>query len=217
MDLLGDFADSAPMLLRALWLTLQLAVWSIILAGVLGAGLAALRLSRWRPLQVVARAYITLIRGTPLVTQLFIIYFGMVSIIKIEAFWAGVLGLTAHNAAYVAEIFRSGVQSVPRGQVEAGRSLGMSQRTTMRRIIAPQALRNILPSLGNQFIIAVKDTSIVSFITVPELFRTAQIIAAEKFQPLKYYVIVGVYYLVIVVLLTRLVRVMERRVGRYSV
>ncbi|WP_067793012.1 amino acid ABC transporter permease [Actinomadura formosensis] len=217
MQWLSDFIDTAPVFLDALWLTLQLALWSIVLAAVLGAVLAYCRLSRLGPVRALAAGYVSLIRGTPLVTQLFIIYFGLASIVTIEAFWAGVIGLSVHNAAYVAEIYRSGIQSVPTGQVEAGRSLGMSSWKTMRLVIAPQALRTVLPSLGNQFIIAVKDTSVAAFITVAELFRTAQIVAAEKFRPLEFYVIVGIYYLVIVLLLSGGVRMLERRMGRYGV
>ncbi|GHH62487.1 cystine transporter permease [Streptosporangium violaceochromogenes] len=217
MEWFSDFVDTAPTFLQALWITLQLALWSIVLAAVLGGVLAFLRLSRFQAVRMLAAGYISLIRGTPLVTQLFIIYFGLASIITIEAFWAGVIGLTAHNAAYVAEIYRSGIQSVPTGQIEAGRSLGMSKWTTLRLVISPQALRTVLPSLGNQFIIAVKDTSVAAFITVAELFRTAQIVAAEKFRPLEFYVIVGVYYLVIVLLLSGAVRALEQRLGRYNV
>lgn len=217
MQWLSDFIDTAPVFLDALWLTLQLALWSIVLAALLGAVLAYCRLSRLAPVRALAAGYVSLIRGTPLVTQLFIIYFGLASVVTIEAFWAGVIGLSVHNAAYVAEIYRSGIQSVPTGQVEAGRSLGMSSWKTMRLVIAPQALRTVLPSLGNQFIIAVKDTSVAAFITVAELFRTAQIVAAEKFRPLEFYVIVGIYYLVIVLLLSGGVRMLERRMGRYGV
>lgn len=217
MEWLIDFADTAPTFLRALWITLQLALWSIVLAAVLGALLSLCRLSRWRVLRMLVSGYIALIRGTPLVTQLFIIYFGLASVVTIDSFWAAVIGLTAHNAAYVAEIYRSGIQSVPAGQVEAGRSLGMSKATTLRLVIAPQAQRTVLPALGNQFIIAVKDTSVAAFITVAELFRAAQIVAAEKFRPLEFFVIVGVYYLAIVLLLSGAVRLMEKRVGRYGV
>ena len=217
MHWLSDFIQTAPTFLQALWLTLQLALWSIVLAAVLGAALAYCRLSRLRTMRAAATGYIALIRGTPLVTQLFIIYFGLASVLTIEAFWAGVIGLTAHNAAYVAEIYRSGIQAVPTGQVEAGRSLGMGSWKTMRLVVAPQALRTVLPSLGNQFIIAVKDTSVAAFITVAELFRTAQIVAAEKFRPLEFFVIVGIYYLAIVLLLSGGVRMLERRLGRYGV
>lgn len=217
MEWFSDFVDTAPTFLQALWITLQLALWSIVLAAVLGGVLAFFRLSRFQAVRMLAAGYISLIRGTPLVTQLFIIYFGLASIVTIDAFWAGVIGLTAHNAAYVAEIYRSGIQSVPAGQIEAGRSLGMSKWTTLRLVISPQALRTVLPSLGNQFIIAVKDTSVAAFITVAELFRTAQIVAAEKFRPLEFYVIVGVYYLVIVLLLSGAVRALEQRLGRYNV
>lgn len=212
---LSDLVDTAPRFLAGMWLTVQLALWSITVACLVGGLLAAMRLSSVRLLRLVAGGYIHLIRGTPIVAQLFVIYYGLVSVVRIEAFWAGVIGLAAHNAAYVAEIFRGGLQSVPKGQVEAGRSLGMSKRTALRRVTAPQALRNLLPALGNQFIIAVKDTSIVSFITVAELFLVAQRIAAENFKPLETFLMVSLYYLVLVSALTWLVHLMERRLGRY--
>lgn len=212
-----DLIDTAPLFVKGMWMTVQLAVASIIIACVFGAVLTMMRTSGFAAVRLIAAAYIHVIRGTPLVTQLFVIYFGLAGIATLSAFWAGVIGLAAHNSAYVSEIFRSGLQSVPVGQVEAGRSLGMSKTVTLRRVIAPQALRNILPALANQFIIAIKDTSIVSFITVTELFQVAQISAAETFKPLEFYLIVSLYYLVLVSALTYLAHLMERRVRRYTV
>lgn len=210
---LQAFADTAPLFAHGLWVTVQLALWSITAACAIGAVLCGMRMSALRPLRMLASGYIYLIRGTPLVAQLFVIYFGLAAVVRIEAFWAAAIGLALHNAAYVAEIFRSGLQSVPHGQVEAGYSLGMGRALTLRVVTAPQALRNVLPALGNQFIIAVKDTSIASFITVAELFQIAQITAAERFKPLEFYLMVSVYYLVVVGLLTWLVRWMERRLA----
>jgi polar amino acid transport system permease protein len=213
VDWLRAFADTAPLFAHGLWVTVQLALWSIAAACAIGLVLCGMRTSALRPLRVLASAYIYLIRGTPLVAQLFVIYFGLAAIVRIEAFWAAAIGLAVHNAAYVAEIFRAGLQSVPHGQVEAGYSLGMSRVLTLRVVTAPQALRNVLPALGNQFIIAVKDTSIAAFITVAELFQVAQITAAERFKPLEFYLMVSVYYLVVVGLLTLLVRWAERRLS----
>jgi polar amino acid transport system permease protein len=174
-------------------------------------------MSRLRVLSAISKGYLGLIRGTPLVTQLFVIYYGLVTIVDVPAFGAAVIGLTFHNAAYMAEIFRSGVQSVPKGQTESARSVGMSRAQALKIVVAPQAFRAILPALGNQFIIALKDTSVASFITVPELFLQAQKVAAATYEPLKYYLISAVYYLVIVLLLTALLRRLELRHARYAI
>ncbi|MBC9958073.1 amino acid ABC transporter permease [Yimella sp. cx-51] len=215
--MIDAFRESWPLMSKGLLITLQLTVISVVLALVLGMVIAALRMSSNKIANAIAQAYLGVIRGTPLITQLFVIYYGLVSIVDVPAFWAAVAGLTAHNAAYMAEIFRSGVQSVPSGQTEAARSLGMSRRLAMSDIVAPQAFRSMLPALGNQFIIALKDTSVASFITVPELFLQAQKMAAATYEPLQFYLIAALYYLVIVLALTALLRVLERRYGKYEI
>ena len=134
----------------------------------------------------------------------------------LDKFWAGAIALGIHNSAYIAEIIRSGFQSVPKGLVEAARSLGMSRERTLRRVQAPLAFRTILPVLGSQFIIAVKDSSLVGFIGLTELFRTAQNTAAATYKPLSSYAIVSVYYLVIVLVLTAVVNRMEKQMGRHK-
>ncbi|MFI8090411.1 amino acid ABC transporter permease [Streptomyces sp. NPDC086080] len=217
MSVLDGFKNSAPLMLEGLKITLELAVLGVVFALVLGLLVAWMRMSRLAVLRLPAQGYLALIRGTPLVAQLFVIYYGLVTLVNISAFWSAVIGLAVHNAAYLAEIFRSGVQSVPRGQSESARSLGMSKTQAMRIVVAPQAFRAILPSLGNQFIIAIKDTAVASFITVPELFMQAQKLAAATYEPLTYYLISAVYYLVIVLILTALLRRLERRHTRYAI
>jgi polar amino acid transport system permease protein len=166
-------------------------------------------------LRWIATGFIGVIRGTPLIAQIFVLYFGISAVILLAAFWAGAIALAIHNAAYIAEIIRSGFQSVPKGLDEASRSLGMSRMKTLRRVRAPLALRAILPVLGSQFIIAVKDSSLVSFIGMTELFQTSRNLAASTYQPLTMYLIVSLYYLAIVLALTFLVNRLEYRLSAH--
>lgn len=214
-DFLELFADYAPLFVDATWVTLRLTAAALLMAMVGGALVAALAMSRVRPLRWLATAYIGLVRGTPLITQIFIIYFGLVAIVTLPAFWAGALALAFHNSAYIAEIFRSGFQAVPRGLTEAARSLGMSRAKTLKRVQAPLALRTTLPVLGNQYIIAVKDSSLVSFIGMTELFQTSRNMAASTYEPLTAYIVVAIYYLVIVLALTALVSWLEHRLSAH--
>ncbi|MEU4686045.1 amino acid ABC transporter permease [Streptomyces xinghaiensis] len=217
MSVLDGFSRSLPLMLEGLRITLSLAALAVVFSLAVGLVVAWMRMSRFAALRWLAQGYLAVIRGTPLVAQLFVIYYGLVTIVDISSFWSAVIGLTVHTAAYMAEIFRSGVQSVVKGQTESARSLGMSRTQALRIVVAPQAFRSILPSLGNQFIIAVKDTAVASFITVPELFMQAQKLAAATYEPLTYYLISAVYYLVIVLLLTALLRRLERRHSRYAI
>ncbi|GAA1909868.1 cystine ABC transporter permease [Streptomyces sodiiphilus] len=217
MSIVDAFRSSAPLMLEGLLITLQLAVLAVAFALAVGLVVAWMRMSRFAVLRWLAQGYLAIIRGTPMVTQLFVIYYGLVTVVNISAFWSAVIGLTVHNAAYMAEIFRSGVQSVAKGQTESARSLGMTKFQAMRIVVAPQAFRSTLPALGNQFIIAVKDTAVASFITVPDLFMQAQKLAAATYAPLTYYLISAVYYLIIVLLLTALLRRIERRHSRYAI
>lgn len=209
------FVEYSPLFLEATWLTLSLTAVSLVMAMIAGAGVAAMAMSRVRVLRWLATAYIGLVRGTPLITQIFIIYFGLAYLVTLPAFWAGAVALAFHNSAYIAEIIRSGFQAVPKGLTEAARSLGMSKLKTLKRVQAPLALRTTLPVMGNQYIIAVKDSSLVAFIGMSELFRTSQNMAAATYQPLTAYIIVAVYYLAIVLVLTVLVNALEHRLNRH--
>lgn len=211
-EILRDFY---PLFLEATWVTLKLSAMAIVMALVLGAFVAWLSTSRIPPLRWLASTFIWLIRGTPLITQVFILYFGLTSIVLLSAFWAGAIALAVHNAAYIAEIIRSGFQSVPKGLTEASRSLGMSKAKTLKRVQAPLALRTTLPVLANQFIIAVKDSSLVSFIGMTELFQTSRNVAAQTYQPLQSYMAVALFYLVLVLALTLLVNRLEKNLNKH--
>lgn len=208
-----DFVTSAPIFLRALVVTLELSAASLAIGTVIGLVFALLKLSKRRPLQWLANGYITLIRGTPLIVQIFWIYYGLVKIVSFDAFWAASFALAAHAGAYIAEIFRAGIVSIDRGQMEAARSLGMTYAQAMRRIILPQAFRRIVPPLGNQFIIGIKDSSLAAFISMEELFNWTMRRASSTFRDMNYYTIAAIYYLAVVILFTMVVHWLERRLN----
>lgn len=215
MNFFDHLVDTAPIFLEATWVTLRLTAMALLFAMVLGGVVAAMSMNRLAPLRWLATAFIGVIRGTPLIAQIFVLYFGISEVVKLEAFWAGAIALGIHNSAYIAEIIRSGFQSVPEGLNEASRSLGMSRMKTLRRVRAPLALRAILPVLGSQFIIAVKDSSLVAFIGMTELFQASRNQAASTYEPLTMYLIVSLYYLAIVLALTFLVNRLERRLSKH--
>jgi polar amino acid transport system permease protein len=209
------FVDTAPLFWEATQLTLSLTGAALVIAMVLGSGVAALAMSPLAVLRWLAQGFIGIIRGTPLIAQIFVLYFGITQVVTLPAFWAGAIALGIHNAAYIAEIIRSGFQSVPNGLTEASRSLGMSRLQTLRRVRTPLATRAILPVMGSQFIIAVKDSSLVSFIGMKDLFGTSRNLAASTYQPLTMYTIVSIYYLVIVLALTFVVNRLEHRLAAH--
>ncbi len=141
------------------------------------------------------------------------LYFGITQLIVLSGFWAGAIALGIHNGAYIAEIFRGAIQGIDRGQREASSSLGMTRGQSMRRIIFPQALKRSIPPLGNQFIITLKDSSLVYIISVPELFAIANREAAQSFKSLETYLVVGVYYLILVMIFTYLLKLYENKLN----
>ena len=177
----------------------------------IGLIIAFFRISTYKWLNKLATLYIGLIRGTPLIVQIAILYFGIASIVTFSQFWAGALALAIHNGAYIAEIFRGSIQSIDRGQMEAARSLGMTYSFAMRRIILPQAFKFSIPPLGNQFIIGLKDSSLVAYVGMAELWGSGLSEAASNYRQLETYIVVGVYYLVLVMLFSYLLRKLEVR------
>jgi len=201
--------------LAATGLTLQLTAVSLVLAVVIGLVFAFLKLSKYRAANIVADGYIGLTRGMPLIVQLMFLYFGISSIVALSAFWAGTLALAFHAGGYVAELLRGAIQNIDRGQTEAARSLGMSNGKAMRLIVLPQAFRRAIPALGNQFIIGLKDSTLVAYLGVPELFSKAMTAAAANYSPFETYLVAGTYYLVLVVIFTWLVNKLETRLTPY--
>ncbi|UFJ42340.1 amino acid ABC transporter permease [Brevibacillus humidisoli] len=210
------FVTSIAGFAEATWMTLRITVASLLLASLIGLMFAFMKLSPRRTVRLLADGYIGLIRGTPLIVQIMWLYFGITHFLVLSKFWAGVLALAIHSGAYIAEIFRGAIQSIDRGQMEAAQSLGMSYPLAMRRIILPQAFKRAIPPLGNQFIIGLKDSSLVAFIGVSEIFQLSMSGAAATFKQLEYYTIAGLYYLLLVVLFTLLLRRIERHLDTGS-
>jgi len=205
--------SSIPALLQGAKLTVQLTTIAVFFGIILGTIAGIGRLSK-TPLRLVAASYIDIIRGTPLLVQTFLIFYGLPSLISrpIPAYTAAILALSINSGAYVGEIVRSGIQSIDKGQWEASSSLGLSGAQTMGLIILPQAFRRILPPLGNEFIALLKDSSLVSIIALEELVRKGQIIIGRTFRPFEVWLAVAVIYFVMTFAVSRLVSVVEKRV-----
>lgn len=206
------FIESFDVFVKGMFITLQVTIVAVLIAIFIGLLFAFLKISNIKILEWIANIYIYVVRGTPLIVQIFIFYFGLTTL-NISQFWSVALGLAFHNGAYIAEIFRGSIQSIDKGQMEAGRSLGMNTVLTMRRIILPQAFRRAMPPLGNQFIIALKDSSLAAFIGLYELFNVATTEGANSFDNMTYLLIVAIYYLFLVFLLTLLVNYVEKKLA----
>ncbi|WP_425441660.1 amino acid ABC transporter permease [Thalassobacillus cyri] len=205
--------ESRNLFAEAAWLTLKLTAVSIFIAIFIGLFFALIKISKIKVLEWIANFYIFIVRGTPLIVQIFVFYYGLTEIAMISGFWSATLGLAFHNGAYIAEIFRGSIQSIGKGQTEAGRSLGMNRSQTMKRIILPQAFRRALPPLGNQFIIGLKDSSLAAFIGLTEIFGAATTMGANTFDYMTWLLVSAVYYLILVFLLTLVVSFIEKKMA----
>jgi len=206
----GIILNALPNLLRGAVITLELTALSVLLGMIGGSIIGIARLSTLTPLRWLARAYVDFFRGTPLLVQIFMIYFGLPALAEgfgfsfsLNRLTAAVLALSLNSAAYLAEIVRAGIQSIDIGQSEAAQSLGLGSVETMRYVIFPQAIRRMLPPLGNEFITLLKDTSLVAVIGFEELFRQGQLIVANNFRPFEIYASVALIYLVLTILSSR--------------
>lgn len=200
--------------------TLGLSFLSVLIGTLIGSIVAFAKMSECKPAALLASAYIEVLRGTPLITQLFIVFFGCAVIfdtktwglpISTLAFLAGLIAVSLNSGAYVAEIIRSGIQSVDKGQMEAGRSLGMSKGMTMREIVLPQATKNILPALGNEFVTVIKETSIVSVIGVTDIMYNVNIVRGMSFRPMEPLFMAGILYFVLTFTLSKIIDRWERK------
>ncbi|WP_423058284.1 amino acid ABC transporter permease [Brevibacterium linens] len=205
--------DYIPALLQGLYYTLLVSVVGLVIGFVLGAIFGLGRISRSKFVYGISTAYIELLRGTPVLVQAIWIYFALPLIIgfNIPSLTAGIIVIGLNSGAYIAEIVRGAVQSVEKGQMEAGRSLGLSQHLTMRYVIWPQAFKRMIPPLGNQFIISIKDTSLLSVILVPELIFQGRLVASNHFNAVEIYTTVAIFYLVITLTLSKVLNIMEKR------
>lgn len=207
--------SALPTLLQATPTTLGFALAAMLLGLPLGFLVALSRLSRFAALRGVSSVFVSFIRGTPLLVQIFVIYYGLPSLgLTLNPVAGGVIALTLNAAAYLSETIRAAILSIPKGQREAATSLGLSGSQTMRLIVLPQAARVALPSLSNTLIGLVKDTSLVSVITVVELLRSAQLVIARTFEPFGPYLAAALIYWVISSLLELVQRALERRFAR---
>lgn len=198
-------------LLAGLLLTIELTFVLIVLSLVFALLVALGGMSRIRPLQWLVKAYIEAIRGTPLLLQLVYIYYVLPEVgIRLNSFTAGVVALTLNYSAYISEVYRGGIQAISRGQHDAAAALGMTGALAMRRIILPQAIRLVIPSLGNYFISLFKDTALCSVVSIQEVLFTAQILAAQNFQYFTLYTVVGAMYFAVSFPAARLVGYLER-------
>ena len=206
-------ANHLPLLLVGALVTIEITALSVAIGTMVGLFVGIAELSRYPWLRIPAKIYVDFIRGTPLLVQIFIIYFALPIVLgmRIEPFVAAVAACSINSGAYVAEIFRAGIQSIDKGQMEAGRSLGMSWGQTMIFIVIPQAFRRIIPQLGNEFIAMLKDSSLVSVIGFEELTRKGQLIIASTYGSLEIWSAVAIIYLVMTLSMTRLVAYLEKR------
>lgn len=205
-----------PMLLLGAWTTLILTAGAVGIGIVLGLIAALMKMCRFAPLRIIAKVYIELIRGTPQLVQLFLLFYGLPQLIgvNIPEYIAAILALGINSGAYVAEIIRAGIQAVDYGQTEGAYSLGMKPNLTMRYIILPQAVKNILPALGNEFITLLKSSSIVSVIGMADLMRKSDIIRSITYHSFEPLLTVALIYFIMTFTLSKLLNAYERRLKK---
>lgn len=193
--------------------TLLLAFFTVLFGVLLGLLLAIMRISKSKFFNLIATAYIEFIRGTPVLVQLYIIYYALPNLLGVNLpdLVAAILALSINSSAYVAEIIRAGIQAIDKGQMEAARSLGMTQSMAMRYIIIPQSIKNILPALGNEFIVVIKESSIVSVIGIHELMYNADTVRGNTFRPFEPLIIAALMYFVMTFTLSKIMGAVERR------
>ncbi len=205
--------NSLPLLLAGAVVTVKITIISVAIGIVIGLFVGIARVVKFKPVRWMAAIYVDFIRGTPLLVQIFIIYFALPLVfgIHMNPFVAAISACGINSGAYVAEIFRAGIQAVDEGQMEAGRSLGLTWPQTMRYIIVPQAFKCVIPPLGNEFIALLKDSSLVSVIGFEELTRRGQLVIARTYGSLEIWLSVAVLYLIMTLTISRLVAYLERR------
>lgn len=201
--------EKFPIFLPAAFETLKITAAAIVVGLVIGLLTSMCRISKIKLIYYPATLYVNLIRGTPILLQLFIIYYGLSDIIKLDPYPSAIIAFGIHNGAYIAEIFRGAIKSIDRGQFEAARSIGMGKFKAMYRIILPQALKRAVPPLGNQFIIATKDSSLASAVTVRELLLKSQQLGSSTFRFMEYFLIAGLYYFIMTSILGFFVNKLE--------
>mgnify|MGYP001115039986 FL=1 len=219
MDFIRTINESTPLLLQGIKLTVIISLISLAIGMVIGFVSCLMGLSKNPVLKALSEIYIWIIRGTPMLVQAFIIYFGVPQLFqllinpnfRIDAYTAGVITLSLNAGAYLSEIFRSGISAVPKGQIEAARSLGLGSARTMFKVVLPQAIKVAIPSMVNQFIITVKDTSILSVIGLAEIVNRAKVYVGKSYQFFATYILVAAYYLIVISILMLVSKYLEKK------
>lgn len=210
--LLKDIQAFLPTLIQGAWVTIQLTVIALFFALIIGLFIGLGRISHNRLIYRICSIYVSIIRGTPVYVQLVYVYFVFPDLgLQLTPFEAGIIGLAINESAYLAEIFRAGINSVPKGQMEAAQSLGMNYYLAMRRIILPQAIRNALPPIGNSAIILLKNSSLAAVITVGELMHQGEILASATFKNMEIFTLVAILYWILHYPISLLVDYLEKR------
>lgn len=208
--------DMFPVLLQGSLITLELTLISVVFGSLIGMVTALLKLSKNKLMGSIAGFYTWLFRGTPMLLQLWFFYFGLPFVgIKFTAFQAAIIGLSLNSGAYMAEIIRGGILSVDKGQFEACKSLGFTYFDTMKRVVLPQTFKIIIPSVGNEFITMLKDTSLVSAIAMEEVMRSAQLLQSSTFRPLEVFFITACLYLLMTTIFTTVFSYYEKKLSVY--
>lgn len=207
-----------PLFFQGLLVTIGFSIATVVFGLLLGIPISLMRLSSNKWISGPASAYVEVIRGTPSLLQLYLIAYGIPIAfgINIPIFVAGVLALSINSSAYVAEIIRAGIQAVDKGQMEAARSLGLSYAQTMRRVIIPQAIKNVLPAIGNEFVTIVKESSIVSIIGITDLMRITNIMKSQTFRIFEALIFAALLYFVVTFTISKLLHKVEKRWKKYA-
>ena len=208
-----DFITNGQMvyfLQGAKW-TLIISLASVVLGVIFGSLLTLLKRSKIKILKFVSSAYVEIVRGTPLLLQIFIVYFGLSNVLNINELLAVIIALSLNSSAYVSELIRAGIEAVDKGQMEAARSLGMTEAMAMRKIVIPQAIKNILPAIGNEFVAIIKESSMASTLGVAELMYAANVVSTKSFNKTETLIMSAIFYFVMTFSLGRLIKYIERR------
>ncbi|HEA6538782.1 TPA: ABC transporter permease subunit [Staphylococcus aureus] len=211
----GFISKYGSFFLKGIKITILISLIGVALGSILGAFVALMKLSKIKIISWIASIYIEILRGTPMLVQVFIVFFGITAALglDISALVCGTIALVINSSAYIAEIIRAGINAVDKGQMEAARSLGLNYRKTMKSVIMPQAIKNILPSLGNEFVTLIKESSIVSTIGVGEIMFNAQVVQGISFDPFTPLLVAAALYFVLTFVLTRIMNMIEGRLN----
>ncbi len=218
MDFLRTLRDGTPLFLEGVKLTVIVSILAILIGMLIGFFTCLFRLSKSKILKAISGVYVWIIRGTPMIVQAFIVYFGFPQLIqtfipgyKIDSYTASLITLSLNAGAYLSEVFRGGILAIPKGQEEAARSLGLSKAKTMVKVILPQAVKVAIPSMVNQFIITIKDSSILSVIGLADLVNKAKVYVGSSYQFFATYTIIAIYYLIVISILMIISNRLEKK------